>query len=193
MNFHTISLTEHVQFDRNKLLALVHYVCDRLAADELGRFKLHKVLYFSDMLHYAASGRPLTGVEYQKQPFGPCARHLNWALTELQKSGALEAVRRDYFGFPKDDFIVKRPPDPKDLTRYEREVIDEVIDFVRSKSARMLSELSHDEPWRSVQMGERIPYYTAFYLNPVEIDQTDREWAVKEARRIMAERLDDGG
>ena len=80
MNFAVVSLDEDIQFDRRKLLSVVHCICATGPVEELGRVKLHKILYFADMLHYAARGQPLTGVEYQKQPFGPAARHLTWAL-----------------------------------------------------------------------------------------------------------------
>lgn len=41
---------EPVQFDREKFLDVIHLICDRIDAAELGRVKLHKALYFSDMI-----------------------------------------------------------------------------------------------------------------------------------------------
>jgi len=193
MNFITVSFDEHVQFDRSKMLAVVHYVCAKVPVEELGRVKLHKILYFADMLHYAATGRPLTGVDYQKQPFGPAARNLKWAIQTLEKEGLLEVSRRDYFGFPKDDFISKRPPDPESLTERERALLQDVMDFVRLRAAREISELSHNDAWAAVKMGERIPYYSAFSLYPVQLDEADIEWGEAEARRIVAQRRDHGG
>jgi hypothetical protein len=60
--------------DLQKLKDVVHYICAQCRQDELGNVKLHKILYFADMLHFLGSNRPLTGVEYQKQSFGPVAR-----------------------------------------------------------------------------------------------------------------------
>ena len=60
-----------VQFDREKFLEAVHYICTHCDPRELGRVKLHKILYFADMLHYVGYGRPLTGEEYQKQNSAP--------------------------------------------------------------------------------------------------------------------------
>jgi hypothetical protein len=188
MNLITVSLEEDVQFDRNKLLEVVHYVCHAVSVEELGRVKLHKILYFADMLHYMANGRPLTGVEYQKQPFGPAACHLTWALQQLEENGALEVRRRNYFGFPKDDFIVRRPPDPAKLSEHERSLVNDVADFVRARSAREISELSHNEAWAAVRIGDRIPYYSASYLYPVELGEADVAWGEAEARRIVAQR-----
>jgi uncharacterized phage-associated protein len=188
MNFVTIDIDERIQFDRAKLLDVIHYVCAKVPTAELGRVKLHKVLYYADMLHFAASGRPLTGVEYQKQPFGPVARHLSWAVRALAEDGRMDVKRRDYFGFPKYDFVTLRAPDTSRLSQRELQLLDDVVDFVCARSAREISELSHNAAWESVAVGERIPYYTAFDLQPVEISDEDVEWGASEARRILAER-----
>jgi uncharacterized phage-associated protein len=193
MNFAAVSLDEDIQFDRSKLLSVVHYICATVPVEELGRVKLHKILYFADMLHYAARGQPLTGVEYQKQPFGPAARHLKWALQTLEDRGQLTVSRRDYFGFPKDDFLSLREPDPESLTGYERELLGEVADFVRLRSARQISEFSHNDAWSAVSMGERIPYYTAYSLCPVALDENDLAWGELEARKVVAHRRPHGG
>src|SRR5208337_999071 len=88
-----------------KLKDVTHYVCYRCTQEELGNVKLHKILYFADMLHFLSERKPLTGVEYQKQAFGPVARHLSWAINELSKEGAIKVEKRDYFGFKKTDYI----------------------------------------------------------------------------------------
>jgi uncharacterized phage-associated protein len=193
MNYVTLDVEEQIQFDRAKLLDVVHYVCAKVPTSELGRVKLHKILYYADMLHFAATGRPLTGVEYQKQPFGPVARHLAWAVRNLSEAGRMEVRRREYFGFPKYDFIALKAADTSRLSSRELSLIDDVADFVCARAARELSELSHNAAWESVTMGERIPYFTAFHLQPVEITDEDVEWGKSEARRILAERDGQGG
>jgi Antitoxin SocA-like, Panacea domain len=188
MNFVTVDLNESVQFDRAKLLDVVHYVCAKVPQRELGRVKLHKILYLSDMLHFAATGRPLTGVDYQKQSFGPAARQLTWALRALKDNGTLRVERRDYFGFPKLDFIVLRPVDPSRLSDDDRRLIDDVAEFACGRAAGEISDLQQDAAWESVAIGARIPYFTAFMLQPMEITEEDIAWGASEARRILAER-----
>lgn len=46
--------------DFAKLKDVVHYVCAQCNQDELGNVKLHKILYFADMLHYLSLRKPLT-------------------------------------------------------------------------------------------------------------------------------------
>ena len=48
-----------MQFDRSKLEAVILHTCDVCPPAKLGAVKLHKVLYFLDMIHFAQSGSRL--------------------------------------------------------------------------------------------------------------------------------------
>ncbi|MGH6874164.1 MAG: type II toxin-antitoxin system antitoxin SocA domain-containing protein, partial [Aestuariivirgaceae bacterium] len=65
-----------MQFDREKYKAVILYTCVRCEAHQLGSVKLHKVLYYADMLHYAHVGAPMTGSTYRKRPHGPTSDEL---------------------------------------------------------------------------------------------------------------------
>lgn len=158
--------------DKQRLLDVVHYICAHCAPEDLGNVKLHKILYFSDMIHYISTGQALTGVEYQKQKFGPVARHLTWALDLLAAQGAIEMRRRDYHGFTKAEYVSLSRPAAR-LSNEATQIISEVIDFVCERSAKEISDLSHNEAWRSVELGERIPYFTAFALQPTFVTDDD--------------------
>src|SRR5579872_3916095 len=99
--------SQNHQLDREKLKEAVLLIASICPPDELGNVKLHKTLYFSDMLHFLSEARPITGVDYLKQKFGPVARHLTQALSQLQKEGKLEVREDDYFGLPKKTYIPK--------------------------------------------------------------------------------------
>ncbi|MFN3622544.1 MAG: Panacea domain-containing protein [Hyphomicrobium sp.] len=172
------------EFNRRKFKDVVHFICANCSIEELGNVKLHKALYFSDMLHFLANGTPLTGVEYRKQKFGPVARHLTSVVNELCREGRLRVSKRDYFGFPKIDYLSVAPPPTNLLTNEEIHLLKDVIDYVCAKSAREISEISHDAAWKAARMGETIPYYAAWGLVPVAITESDIEAAVGEARRI---------
>jgi uncharacterized phage-associated protein len=182
-----MQMDESIQFDRQKFEDVIHFICHRCRdrVNELGKVKLHKILYFADMLTYLETGQPLTGAEYNKQGFGPVARHLSAALRALEKAGRVRAEERTYFGFPKFDFISTSDPNLSRLSAHERALLDELIAFVCSKSAAEISELSHKEPWRLTNLGERIPYYSAYLLVPAEVTDADRDWADVEARQLQ--------
>lgn len=178
-----------VVFDREKFLAAVHFIIEACAddVDRLGRTKLHKVLYYADMLSYVACGESLTGADYIKQPFGPTARYLGWALRELTGSGAIEIRRRAFHGFLKQDFLVRKPCATNRLDANEMTLLKDVIEFVCGYSAKEISEISHAKPWESVGFGERIPYASAFLLLPQRLpNAADRAWAEQQAKEILA-------
>lgn len=175
--------TPPVQFDREKLKEAVWLIADYCPPEELGNVKLHKVLYFADMLFFLEEGRPITGVEYQKQKFGPTARHLTSALTSLQSEGVLRVEDRPHHGFYKKAYLSQRAYEPVRLTPAEIELLREVADFVRGKSAREISELSHNAVWEAAELGETLPYFTALRLIPDEITEDDRAWAIDSAER----------
>ena len=102
---------DYIRFDPAKLRSVVHFICARCQPDELGNMKLHKILYFADMMKFVSSGQPLTGVDYIKQQFGPTARHLTSALNELGKQGFVHVETLDYFGFEKKRYISLVEPD----------------------------------------------------------------------------------
>lgn len=174
----------YIQFDRAKLKAVVLYVCSKLSPRELGNVKLHKILYFADMLRFRDTGTPMTGVDYVKQKFGPTARHLTAALDELAKEGAIRIERSDYHGFEKKDYVALVTVDRSTLGNKNIEILDDVIEFARGRTATELSGLSHDEAWLAADLGERIPYAAVFGWEPVEFTDDDRESALREARHI---------
>jgi uncharacterized phage-associated protein len=175
---------DYVRFDRAKLKAATLYVCSRMQPHELGNVKLHKILYFADMLRFADQGEPLTGVDYIKQRFGPIARHLTSVLEELAREGSLRIETRNYYGFEKRDYIALAEPDRSVLGNAGVDLLDHVIAFARERSASELSELSHDVAWRAADMGERIPYAGVFGWAPEEVTDEDQQAALAEARRV---------
>ena len=72
--------------DRIKLTEAVCLIIDSCNPRDFGAVRLHKVLYYSDMLHYLENGAPITGSRYRKRPFGPTCDHLLGVLAELEAS-----------------------------------------------------------------------------------------------------------
>lgn len=180
-----------VELDREMLKDVVHYICDRCEMAELGNVKLHKILYFADMLHFRETGRPLTGVEYVKQPFGPTARHLTWAVGELEREGRLRVAHRSYYGFAKKDYASLKPPATTRIGNRQAVLLHDVIDFVCARSTREISELSHNAAWEAARMGEVLPYYTVFGWEPGEVTDDDLAWAMTEGERLRS-RIEEG-
>ncbi|MEM0930495.1 MAG: Panacea domain-containing protein [Pseudomonadota bacterium] len=178
-----------MQFDRLKLAELVLYACQSCSKEQLGATKLHKVLYYTDMLRFAATGNSVTGSTYSRKPFGPTCDQLLATLHGLEEAGELEVSSEDYFGFTKKSYYPKRDPDVARFSKSELALIDEIIDFVCVKNtAKQISEFSHDLPWQLVNDGDRITYESIFLIFAEDASLTTRSWAEAEAARIETEK-----
>jgi uncharacterized phage-associated protein len=176
-----------IQFDRSKFKEAVLVIARHCPPAELGNVKLHKILYFADMMTFLNEGRPLTGVEYLKQKFGPTARYLSSAVRELEQEGRLTVETVNYFGFYKKHYNVHGEPKQGVLSDREVGLLKEIADFVRGKSANEISEISHNAAWEAAELGEVIPYQSVLMLVPVEIKDQDRQWALEAAQKYVRE------
>lgn len=181
-------MNEHFQFDREKFKDVVHYVigyvCKHLEPEVLGNTKLHKILYYSDILRYLDTGNPLTGVDYQRQKFGPTARHLTQSLRDLTNEGRISIRTVNYFSHKKFEYNSLREPQIRLLADDERALLEHIIGFVCAHKAVEISDFSHDEVWASVPMGERIPYFAALAMFASEITDENLEIIAEQAASI---------
>lgn len=178
-----------MQFDRAKLKTVVLYACARCEPSQLGAVKLHKVLYFADMLHYAQVGTPLTGATYRKRPHGPTCDNLLPTLRELAQEGSLDIRETDYFGYRKKEYVALREPDLSRLNEDEVSLVNEMISFVCFQhTAKTISEFSHNRAWEMADFGDILPYDSVFLLFPTQVSIEALEWASAQAPQIEAQR-----
>jgi len=178
-----------MQFDREKLKTVILYACVKCGPTLIGAVKLHKVLYYSDMLQYARSGAPITGATYRKRALGPTCDNLPSTLRELERSNAIEVREVDYFGYRKKEYEAIGSPDIERLSIEQRELLDEIIDFVCfDNTAKTISEYSHNRAWELAEFGEILPYRSVFHLFPTEVSKESLDWAASEAENIEPQR-----
>jgi hypothetical protein len=165
-------------FDSQRLKELMLYVSERLFDDpSFGAVKLNKVLYFSDFIAYSSLGHSITGATYQKQLQGPTARQLLLAQRELESEDAAELIDRAYFaGYTQKRLIPQRKADLSSFTAEEISLVDEVIEDLRGRSAKEVSDLSHRAVgWQIAEVGEDIPYETALLSDdPLTMEDVER-------------------
>jgi len=171
--------------DRDKLRAAVLHVVQSCPPDRLGAVKLHKVLFYADMLNFINTGDALTGATYRKRPFGPTCDAALFAVNELAQTGEIEIRDVDYYGYRKKEFIPVNNVETNHLSEGEKSLLTSMINFVCiDNSAKSISEFSHDLPWEMVGFGDPIPYHSAFHLIPVIIPPEAHEWAEAEGRAL---------
>lgn len=178
-------------FDREKFRDLVHYVIAEAPNPKaLGRTKLNKILFYSDMDAYLQFGAPISGEEYQKMEHGPMSVHEAEVVEELRRSEAIvvdQVSRYDALYNPRDakwQYVSRRTPDLSRFSAREIKIVDTKIKKICSKSATEVSRRSHDIVWQTARMGEIIPYYSIFTYCLKEPGEDSMDWA----RQRIAER-----
>ena len=169
MSYNSDIVAQDMQFDRDKMRAVILRACHACDADELGAVKLHKVLYYLDMISYAHHRSPVTGATYRKRPNGPTAEQLLFTLREMDQAGEIKIENVNYFGYWKKEYRPLVSELSGVLNSDEEALLDDVIDFVcRQNTAKSISEYSHALPWEMADMGGEIPYHSAMLLFPME-------------------------
>lgn len=162
-------MAQSFTFRPDKMRAVILHTVNACPTEHLGAVKLHKVLYFLDMLTFAVRGHPVTGSVYRKRPFGPTCQQLLPTLDMMCREGLLDIRDVDYFGFTKKEYQPKVQPDAAALTNDEAGLLHDVIEFVCLRNtAKAISEISHQLPWEMAEFGGVIPYESAYLLFPPE-------------------------
>lgn len=171
---------ETMKLNYNKLKELVHYICDKAAADPscLGSIKLNKVLWYSDAYSYLKTGKSITGETYVKRQHGPVPKHIPAIVETLVKEGKIARGKVEHFGFMKHEYISLDDPDFDTFTAREIVIVNAAFQHVCiNHTARSVSAETHDLIWSLAEMGEEIPLATVFATSVSELDESDIEWA----------------
>ena len=184
-----------VQFDPGKMRAVILHTCHACDPSDLGAVKLHKVLYYLDMVMYAHQREVVTGATYRKRPNGPMADQLLFTLRDMTQAGDLKVENANYHGFWKKEYQALVPEPEGILNSEELSMFDDVIDFVcRKNTAKSISDYSHALPWEMADMGGEIPYHTAMLLFPMQpspeaFDAAEQGMSEVETARSQTEAL----
>jgi hypothetical protein len=172
-------------YDESKLAEALLYVAKALEDDPAGgAVKINKALFNADFGHMRAYGKPITGAEYQKLPYGPAPRRLVPVRSSLVDAGAAQLREESYLGRTVKRLVPLRDPDLSRLSATEKELLDQAIRATRGRSGAEMSAASHDEPgWQMVGENETIPYEAAFLRQPVVTEAVRRRVAELAAER----------
>ena len=152
---------ENVEKFKNALL----YITQKIGAlPNVGQTVLYKILYFCDFDYYEKYEEQLIGATYIKNHFGPTPREFSKIIKEMVKDGEIEEVITKFFDKDKKKYLPVKNPDLSVFSGRELQHIDEEIARLGHKTAKELSDFSHqDVPWISTAIGKDIPYEAVFY------------------------------
>ena len=175
--------------NEEKLKQLILYVSQKYAGDsEFWSTKLNKILYFSDFSFYAHTGKPITGVSYQRLPYGPAPRRMKPVSREMIRNAQL-AMQEVHDGL---HYLTKKPvnlvsPELDHFSAEEIATVDDVIDRFRKSTAGAISQISHDwGGWKYAHDGQTIPYESVFIDNsPLTQEEHDRGLEIAKEHELM--------
>lgn len=149
----------------DKFKEVLLYVLEKVGGkSNIGETVLYKLLYFIDFDFYEKFEEQLTGARYMKNHHGPTPIEFAKIIESMIKNNELEKIKSSYFEYGQKKYLPHRSPDLSKLTAREIVHIDEVLARLSDKSAKELSEYSHDDiPWKIHEQGEEIDYESVFY------------------------------
>ena len=168
-------------FVMNKFANLIHYIIWKSGTEpnKLGRTKLNKILWYSDIFHFGKYGKPITEAIYIKRQYGPVPKeHLyDSAISTLESNQHITQHIQPVL-FRQYVYIAKSEPDLNCFSNTEIAIINDVFQQIFFEhTATSISNTTHSFFWwDSLEIGEKIPNYCIF-AQSAEIEIKAIQWA----------------
>lgn len=122
-----------INFDRDKAIAAILYIAKGLGRSDTR--SILKTLYFADKYHLNRYSRFIIGDKYSRMEQGMVASDTYTLLKGSNKHFKAHGV----------SITPLEEPEMDEFSRSDLVALDYAIDFCKSKTAKELSELSHDD------------------------------------------------
>ena len=149
-------------FDLELVENIISYISSKVK--NLTLTSLNKYLWFIDCISFKRRGISITGISYQKQKYGPTI--IDKRYTELSLLDD-KYTRNDYEDETGTKTFIssKKNYDLSSLKPNEKKIIDYVINILKDKSVKEISDLSHKEDgWTKTKELENISFEYALNL-----------------------------
>lgn len=140
------------KYNKEYFEEIVLYIINKINGKDLGKVKLHKILWFSDLEKYLQAGHTITNCRYVRQKRGPMSRNLDKTIEALVKRDAITQDRED-----DESQWIYQPncsADVSFLSEDDIKIIDNQIERIRNMMARDISEETHTSTWRALSNGQ---------------------------------------
>jgi transcriptional regulator with XRE-family HTH domain len=153
------------QKNLKKFKEVLLYVLEKVGAKpNIGETAIYKLLYFIDFDYYEKFEEQLVGATYIKNRYGPTPVEFAKIVDDMKKKKEIERVSSKYFQYEQKKYLPLRDPDLSVLSAREVAHIDDVLARLSDKSAKELSDYSHEDiPWKVHKQGDKISYESVFY------------------------------
>jgi hypothetical protein len=124
----------------------------------IGSLQLRKALIIADALHFQLYGESLTGAKYIKKQYGPVPdNEASHALRQMEfPLNKVEIIETPAGPFTKIAYMAVEEPDYSAFTPEQRKIINFAARTACKYTASRLSDMTHDENYRSLPMGAPV-------------------------------------
>ena len=141
------------------------YILNRIGSKpNVGQMVIYKLLYFIDFDYYELYEEQLMGLKYIKNDFGPTPVSFAKILKQMEKDNMIVEVKTKRYDYEMTKYLPLVEADLSNITAKEIMFINEEIEKYGNKSAKELSQISHNDiPWIGTKPKAVIPYEAVFY------------------------------
>jgi hypothetical protein len=94
-------------------------------------------------------------------------REFGEIVKDMVRHKDLTSVEDSFYGYHQTRYIPLKKADLNQLTAAEKTVLDSVVERFSDKSAKWLSDYSHEDvPWKATAEKDVIDYELVFYRTP---------------------------
>jgi len=162
----------------DKIKVIISYLADKV--DKLYVTKLMKLFYYIDFISYAERKSSITNDVYYKLPYGPIPSFIKSEIDNLIGSFSKEDIKSQFSdiinleeGENKYGKIIiskNKGYNFKKLSKYEVDLINEIIKKIGGKTARFLTNKTHrEQPYLLTSKNSVISYELAEMLGDRKI------------------------
>lgn len=144
------------RFDLQKLNSAILFFC---TGEGVFKTVLNKLLFYADFRHFREYTVSITGARYVHVPFGPVPDNFDLYFAALKQQGMLYSKEEFFNNFSGERLIAQQSPDISLFSASEVRILAEVKERLGTRSAKWLSEASHEETaYQATRDGEAISY-----------------------------------
>lgn len=165
------------------IVYIINYFQCNYSPNDLGSVKLNKILWFADRAFMYENYKSITQEEYIRNPNGPVLKSMEKILNKLENEGFIKRFNTNKGSYIQKSFLCLKEPDLKGIKAQEISKIDGIITKFAQKSAKELSEETHDEVWENTKDGHVMPLESVFFKDIVSPTQEDIQWALEKLKK----------
>lgn len=154
----------YTDYSFKKIKNLILY----LSKNAILKTKLLKEMFYCDFMTYKNMGKSITGLEYNKYPFGPVPNNYEAILGTLLKNNSITMNIKIENDYEYNTIKNIENPNKKEFEKEELDIINKVIEYFKDYNSKKIVEYSHKEKaFIETNLYEKISYDYSFDIEDI--------------------------